>query len=189
MIRIGVIGDIGSGKSHAARIFGYPVFNADKEVARLYKKNKKCYKKLKKKLPKYITSFPIKKNEIFKAILDNKKNLKKIVKIIHPLVRSKMNEFIKQNKGKRIVILDIPLLLENKINKKSDILIFINAKKKLINRRIRKRHGVNLKIVKELKKLQLPLELKKRKADFVIENNFNNNFIKKNVKKVLRKIL
>ena len=48
MIRIGVIGDIGSGKSHAARIFGYPVFNADKEVARLYKKNKKCYKKLKK---------------------------------------------------------------------------------------------------------------------------------------------
>ena len=189
MIRIGVIGDIGSGKSHAARIFGYPVFNADKEVARLYEKNKKCYKKLKKKLPKYITSFPIKKNEIFKAILDNKKNLKKIVKIIHPLVRSKMNEFIKQNKGKRIVILDIPLLLENKINKKSDILIFINAKKKLINRRIRKRHGVNLKIVKELKKLQLPLELKKRKADFVIENNFNNNFIKKNVKKVLRKIL
>ena len=63
MIRIGVIGDIGSGKSHAARIFGYPVFNADKEVTRLYEKNKKCYKKLKKKLPKYITSFPIKKTK------------------------------------------------------------------------------------------------------------------------------
>ena len=189
MIRIGVLGDIGSGKSHVAKLFGFPVFDADKEVARLYIKSRNCYKKLKKKLPEYIVSFPVKKNEISKAILDNKKNLKKIVQIIHPEIRFKMNKFIKKNRGKKIVILDIPLLLENKINKKNDILIFINAKKKEINKRLTKRHSVSLKIVKELKKLQLPLELKRGKADFVIENNFNNNFVKKNVKKVLKKIL
>ena len=61
MIRIGILGDIGSGKSFVAKSFGYPVFNADEEVAKLYKKDKKIFKKLKKELPKYIFSFPIKK--------------------------------------------------------------------------------------------------------------------------------
>ena len=90
MIRIAVTGDIGSGKSYIARLFGYPVFNADHEVAILYKKNKKCFYKLKKKLPKYITSFPVDKEELTKAIIDNDHNLKKIITIIHPEIRLKM---------------------------------------------------------------------------------------------------
>ena len=130
MIRIAVVGDIGSGKSYVAKQFGYPVFNADAAVIQLYKKNKKCFEKLKKILPKYIISFPINKKEISKAIIDNKNNLKKIVKIIHPEVRVSMNNFLSKNKSKKIVVLDIPLLIENKINKKKDVLVFIDAKKK-----------------------------------------------------------
>ena len=189
MIRIAVLGDIGSGKSHIAKQFGYPVFNADAEVARLYKKSRKCYNKLKKVLPAYIVSFPIKKNEISKAIIASRHNLKKIVKIIHPEVRSNMNIFIRKNKNKKFVILDIPLLMENKINKKSDILIFVDAKKKEINKRLKKRSNINLEIVKKFKRLQLPLEFKKKQSNFIIKNNFRNNFIKKNVKKMLKKIL
>ena len=131
MIRIAVLGDIGSGKSYVAKQFGYPVLNADVEVAKLYKKNR----------------------------------------------------------NKKFVILDIPLLIENKINKKNDILIFVEAKKKEISKRLKKRHNLNLKILKKLKKFQLPLELKKKKADFIIKNNFKNNSIKKNAKRVLGKIL
>ena len=112
MIRIAVLGDVGSGKSYVAKQFGYPVFNADVEVAKLYRKSRKCHKKLKKALPKYIVSFPIKKIEISKAIMDSQHNLKKIIKIVHPEVRSKMNNFIKKNKNKKIVILDIPLIME-----------------------------------------------------------------------------
>ena len=59
MIRIAVLGDIGSGKSYVARQFGYPVFNADAEVSKLYKKSRKCYVRLKKALPNYVTSFPV----------------------------------------------------------------------------------------------------------------------------------
>ena len=59
MIRIAVLGDIGSGKSHIAKLFGYPVFDADSEVLKLYKKSRKCYIKLKKILPDYIRSFPV----------------------------------------------------------------------------------------------------------------------------------
>jgi len=100
-----------------------------------------------------------------------------------------MNNFIKKNKNKKLIILDIPLLMENKINKKNDILIFVDAKKKEINKRLKKKLNINSKIVEKFKKLQLPVELKKQQSDFIIKNNFKNNSIKKNVKKVLEKIL
>ena len=141
MIRIGILGDIGSGKSYVAKNFGYPVFNADIEVGKIYKNDKKIFNKLKKILPNYIHSFPVDKNEISKAILANKSNLKKIIEIIHLEVRKKMNIFIKKNKNKKIVILDIPLLLENKINQKNDILIFVKSKKSDILRRLKKRRN------------------------------------------------
>ena len=96
MIKIGILGDIGSGKSYVAKNFGYPVFNADLEVGRLYKKDRKIFNKLRKVLPKYICSFPINKNEISKAILANKSNLKKIIKIVHLEIRKKMNKFFKK---------------------------------------------------------------------------------------------
>ena len=101
MIKIGILGDIGSGKSYVAKIFGYPVFNADTEVGKLYKKNKKIFRELKKILPKYIYSFPIDKNEISNAILANQSNLGKIVKIIHLRVRKEMNLFLNKNKNKK----------------------------------------------------------------------------------------
>ena len=76
MIRIGILGDIGSGKSFVAKKFGYPVFNADHEVSKLYKNDKKVYQKLKKIFPEYICQFPINKVQLSNAILANSKNLK-----------------------------------------------------------------------------------------------------------------
>jgi len=186
MIRIGIIGDIGSGKSHVAKKFGYPVFNADNEVAYLYRKSKKCFYKLKTKLPNYITSFPIKKIELLNAVKDNRNNIKKIEKIVHPEIRKKLKIFFKKNSNKTFVVLDIPLLLENKLNKKNDILIFVDAKKSELKKRLKKRKNKNLKI---LKKLQLPVEIKKKKADFIIKNNFNNKYVEKNVRNILQEIL
>ena len=122
MKRIGILGDIGSGKSYIAKCFGYPVFNADQEVANLYKKDKKILLKLRKVLPEYFNASLIDKENIAKAILDKKYNLKKIIKIVHIEIRKKLNFFLKKNKNKKIVILDIPLLLENKINKKNEFI-------------------------------------------------------------------
>ena len=95
-IRIGILGEMGSGKSYVANKFGYPVFNADIEVSKLYKKNKKIFYKLNKKLPKYISSFPVDKNQITKAILSNNANLRKILNIVHEEIRKKMNLFLKK---------------------------------------------------------------------------------------------
>jgi len=189
MIRIGIVGDIGSGKSYIAKQFGRPVFDADAEVAKLYKKSKKCYKKLKKKLPDHINSFPVKKNRILESIASNNNNLKKIIKIIHPEIIKKLNFFLKKNKNKKIVVLDIPLLIENNLNKKNDIIIFIDAPKKEINKRLKKRANYNQKIMQKFKKLQLNIKFKKKKANFIIKNNFKINSAKKNVKKLIKKIL
>ena len=189
MIKIGILGDIGSGKSYVAKQFGSPVFNADVEVTKIYKKNKICFSRLKNKLPKYIFSFPVKKKELGKAIIANQNNLKKIIKIVHPIVRSNMNKFLTKNKNKKMVVLDIPLLLENKINKKNYVLVFVDAKKKEIKKRLKKRSNYNEKIFNKLKKIQLPLEIKKRKSKFLIKNNFKSFYIKKNVKILKSKIL
>ena len=188
MIRIGILGDIGSGKSYVAQNFGYPVFNADYEVAKLYQRNKNVFNKLKVNLPKYIHSFPVEKKEISNAILANKNNLKKIVKIVHVEIRKKLNNFLKKNKNEKIVILDIPLLLENKINKRKDILVFVQSKKLFILKNLKKRKNFNLKLFKKFKAIQLPLSYKKKNSNFIIKNNFTKKTVNDAIKSILKKI-
>ena len=189
MIRIGILGDIGSGKSYVANEFGYPVFDADFEVSKLYNKNKKIFNRLKKILPKHIVSFPINKKEISSAILYNKNNLKKIVDIVHKEIRKKLNIFLKKNQKKKLIILDIPLLLENKINNKKDILIFVHSKKTEILKRLKKRNNFNKKLLKKFKEIQLSLDYKKKKSQFIIKNDFTKESVNRDVKKILKKIL
>ena len=189
MIKIAVVGDIGSGKSHIAKLFDYPVFNADQEVASIYKKNKNCFKKLKKNLPKYFLVFPANKIQIIKAIEDSEKNLKKITKIIHPEVRKKLSIFLKKNKKRKAVILDIPLFLENKLNQKNDIIIFIQSKESDIIKKLKMRNNFNINLYNQFKKIQLPLDYKKKKSNHIIKNNFTNNFVKKSIKKILKEII
>ena len=189
MIRIALVGDIGSGKSYIAKYFGYPVFNADFEVSKLYKNDRKIFNKLNKVLPKYIYSFPINKNQVSNAILSNNQNLKKIVKIVHLEIKKKMNIFLKKNKNKKIVILDIPLFLENKINKENDILVFVQSRKLDVVKKLKKRSNFNNRLLTKFKSIQLPLDYKKKKSHFIIKNNFTNKSIKLGIKNILKEIL
>ena len=188
MIRIGILGNIGSGKSYVANNLGYPVFDADYEVAKLYKKNKKIFLKLKKILPKNIKSFPIEKKEITGAILQKKDNLKKIIKIVHTEVRKKMNFFLKNNKNKKFIVLDIPLLLENKLNKKGDVLIFVDSKKSDILKKLTKRKNFNKKLFNKFQKIQLSSQYKIRKSNFIIKNDFTKKTVNINIKNVQKKL-
>ena len=189
MIKVAVIGGIGSGKSFIAKLFKYPVFNADEEVKLIYKKNRKCFINLKKKLPKLIKSFPVKKNELIKAINSDKKNLAKISSVVHPLVGKKMEIFLNKNKNSKMIILVIPLLIEKKLNKKGDILIFINTRKSNVISRLKKRKNYNVNILKELKKNQYSLLKKRKLANYVIDNNFSPNIMKLKIQKLIHKIL
>ena len=187
MIKIGILGDIGSGKSFVAKQFTCPVFDADKEVSRIYQSDKSCYKKIKKKFPMFIKSKTIKKKELGNAIKANKKNLKKLSDIVHPLVRKRMNIFFKKNSTKKMVVLDIPLLIENKLYDKNFYLIFIQSKLSEINKRLKKRPFYNSGITNILKKSQKSLVYKKKISNFVIKNNFKLLSLKKSIKIIKKK--
>ena len=189
MIRVGVIGGIGSGKSFISKLFKSPVFNADKEVEFLYKNNLECYKKLKKKLPRFVKSFPISKSQLIKAINEDKKNLKKISSVVHPLVRKKLKSFLNKNKKNKIIVLDIPLLIENKLYNKKDILIFVKSNQNKVINRLRKRKNYNKKILLNLKKNQANLLKKRKLANYIVDNNFSPNIMRKKIKYLKQKIL
>ena len=188
MIKIAILGDIGSGKTFVSKLFKLPVFNADKEVIKIYKSNKQCFHKLRKKFKNKTISFPINKKDLINLILEKKKNLKIINNVVHPIVRNKMKNFLKKNKREKAVVLDIPLFLENKLNRKTDYLIFVNSKKKNINRKIKQRKS-NLKLIKRLRKFQLSNKIKRKSADFIINNDFKKLNVKKNVIIIKKKIL
>ena len=100
-----------------------------------------------------------------------------------------MNIFLKKNKKSKFIVLDIPLLLENRLNKRKDILIFIQSSKTEIFKRLKKRENFNLKIINRFRKIQLPLDYKRKKSNFIIKNNFTNKLIKNQIRYILKQII
>ena len=99
-----------------------------------------------------------------------------------------MNTFIKKNKRKKFVILDIPLLLENKINNKKDILVFVESKKVEVLKKLRKRNNFNKKLYKKFRNIQLPPGYKKKKSNYIIKNDFTSKSAKRAIKNILKQI-
>ena len=135
MIKIALVGDIGSGKSFFSRLFKYPVFNADLEVNKIYSKDKNFNKLIKRKFPHETFSFPLKKEELIECILTNQGNLKRISKIVHPIVRKKLNIFLKNAKEKGHATINGKLMLLLQAQKAFEIWTGINPKidKKFLN--------------------------------------------------------
>ena len=189
MIVISLVGDIGSGKTYVSKLLKIPCFSADIEVRKLYKKNKNCFYALKKKFPKFIKTFPIKKKELSDLIRSNISHLKKIGLIVHPFIRTKLKIFLKKHNNKKMVVLDIPLYLENKMNKKNDIIVFLKTKEKDVEKILKKRKNYDKKILDILKKSQFSLNKKKNKSNYMLVNNYNSVTMKKKVNKLKNEIL
>ena len=183
MKAIGITGSIGSGKTTVAHLLAgkkYPLFSADKIVSTLYKK--KNFKKLLIKKFKLSNKKKI-KNQIKLILEENKKNFYKLESIIHPLVRKEMINFLK--KKDKIIFLEIPLLIESKLNKYFDKLIFVGATRKLRLKRHIKKKG-DEKTFKLLNKRQLSETVKKNICDYTINNNYSLAILKKNVQNFLK---
>ena len=188
MIIIGIIGKIGSGKTYIANKITKFNFNADKEVNKIYKKNKKFYNTIKKVFPNQITKFPIDKKELQRIVNKNKNNLKKLGKIVHPIVRAELKKFLKKYSKKKVIVLDIPLLLENNIKIKNIILVYVDAKTNEIINKLKGRKNFNKKTYKIMAKNQLPSVYKKKRCNFVIRNNFKKEFVIKQLNELKVKL-
>ena len=185
MIKIGITGSIASGKTTASKILSYkrgPLFSADKIVKNLYRT--KHFKQLVSKKFNIINNIRL-KDKISKTILKNKKNIKKLEKLIHPLVRKKMNKFSILYKNKKILFYEIPLLIENKLTKYFDVIIFIKAHKKIRLKRFILKGG-EVKLFNFLNKKQMVDSKKIKFCDHVIANEKNLNFLKKNLSEIIK---
>jgi len=186
MKRIGITGSLASGKSTASKILQKkgPVFNADNIVKKLYSQSK-FRKYISKKLK--IQNRSDLKSSIKQKILKDKSFIKKLEKIIHPLVRTEMQDFIKKNKNKKLTFFEIPLLVESHLMKNFDTIIFIKAKRSLRLERFKKKGG-NKNFFNILNRKQFSEKMKAKHCDHIIINEKNLNNLKKNLINVLKKI-
>ena len=184
MIKIGITGSIASGKTTAGKIVSKkrgPFFSADIVVKSLYKKlkfRKLVAKKLAFKLDKNF------KESIKRKILLKKQNLKVLEKIVHPQVRKEMFAFIKKNQKKKFLFLEIPLLIESKLMKNFDLIIFIKSKKKIRLKRYLSKGG-DIKLFSFLNNQQLKESKKINFADYIIVNNKSLIFLRKRLLNII----
>jgi len=188
MIKIGITGSLASGKSTVAKLISgnkHPIFSADKVVRALYRKRIFINKTKKKFYLKNTKNF---KKKIKNIIKKDKKALKKLEQIIHPLVRSEMRAFIKEKKNIKIKIFEIPLLIESKLTKYFDVILFVGAKKNIrLKRYVAK--GGDKKIFTVLEERQNKPNKKIKISDHVIYNNKSIKNLKKNVRRLMKDIL
>ena len=186
MIKIGITGSLASGKTTASRILSSrrgPLFSADKVVKELYQN--KNFKSLIRKTFNIKNNNQIKKS-LKKLILENKKNIKKLEKIIHPLVRKRMRSFTLKNRNKKFLFYEIPLLIESKLMKYFNIIVFIKAKKQLRLKRFQSKNG-DKKLFTFMNNKQMPDKKKKKFCDFVVVNEKNKSILKKNLLVIMKK--
>ena len=182
MTIIGITGSIASGKTTVAHLMAgkkYPLFSADIVVSNLYKKkkfNEILVQKFKLNSKRKI------KDQIKLILRKNKKNLYKLESIIHPFVRKEMTNFFK--KKNKMLFLEIPLLIESKLNKYFDKLIFVGANKNLRQKRYIKKKG-DKKTFILLDKRQLSSAVKRDACDHTIENNYSLAILRKDVKNLM----
>jgi len=186
MIKVGITGSLASGKTTASRILSFrrgPLFSADKVVKELYRN--KHFKSLISKRFNIRNNNQIKKS-LKKLIMGNRKNIKKLEKIIHPLVRKKMKSFTLQNRNKKFLFYEIPLLFEKKLMKFFNVIIFIKAKKQLRIRRFQSR-SEDKKLFNLLNSKQMIDSKKVKLCDHVIVNEKNLKILKKNLYAIITK--
>ena len=186
MIKIGITGSLASGKTTASKILSScrgPLFSADKAVEELYKN--KHFKFLVSRRFRIKNNSQIKKS-LKKLILKNKVNIKKLERIIHPLVRKKMKKFTSQNRNKKLLFYEIPLLIESKLMKHFNVIIFIKAKKQLRLKRFKSKSG-DKNLFNILNNKQMNDKKKIKFCDHIVVNEKNLNILKKNLLVIISK--
>ena len=191
MVRIGILGSVGSGKTFIANIFkelSFNIFSADNEVANIYKNNKIVNKKIAKFFKLKLYKGKINKQDLRDSLKKNPKKFKFLNKIIHPIVRKRLDIFLSRFKKNKLVVLDIPLLVENKMLNFVDILVLVKTRSNSFLSRIKKRKNFDKQFLSILKKQQASEKIKEGYADFIIYNSSKNK-VKLQVKNIIDKII
>ena len=174
VIKIGITGSIGMGKSTVSSIFrnnNIKVWDADFEVHNLYKKGKEGYNSIISIYPELKDKVEINRKKVSNLLREKKIDLKLIEEIIHPLLIRSREEFIKKNKKDKLLIFDIPLLYETKAYIWLDYVINVFCSKKSQIKRLKQRENFDIKKINYLISKQISVNQKNKKADYVINTD------------------
>ena len=174
VIKIGITGSIGMGKSTVSSIFknnNIKVWDADFEVHNLYKKGKEGYNSIISIYPELKDKVEINRKKVSNLLREKKIDLKLIEEIIHPLLIRSREEFIKKNKKDNFLIFDIPLLYETKAYIWLDYVINVFCSKKNQIERLKQRENFDIKKINYLISKQISVNQKNKKADYVINTD------------------
>ena len=192
MIKIGLTGSIGMGKSETARIFsglGIPVYDADASVHKLYESGNTGALAIKKIFPEAISGDGSVDRKILGGIVvGNKTNIKKLEDIIHPLLKNDRLDFFEKNINEKIVVLDIPLLFETKGESQVDYVVVVSTSDNIQKQRVLERPDMTEDKFEKILLSQMPNEVKCQKADFIIDTSISVDDAKKQVLNILKKI-
>ncbi len=187
-IKIGITGSIGMGKTTVSLMFkknGIKVWNADKEVHKLYKNGNEGYKKIISIYPQLKDKNEINREKISHLIRQKKIDLKKIEKVIHPLLILNRIKFIEENKKQNIIVFEIPLLYETGADEWLDYVISVYCSNKTQMERLSERKNFNEKKINYLLTQQISIEKKNKNADFLINTDKRKIDIEKEVKEII----
>lgn len=189
MIKIGLTGSIGMGKSTTSKLFlkqGVPVYDADASVHKLYKKGQEGSKHIQKIFPKAITAEgSVNRDLLSKEVLGNKEKLKKLESIIHPLLIESRKLFFKKNKNSKLCVLDIPLLFETGGEGSVDFTVVVSTSYEIQRKRVLARKNMTEEKFEKILSVQIPSEEKCKKADFIIDTSIDIDDAEKQVKDII----
>ena len=176
MIKIGITGSIGTGKTtigNMLKIFNIPVFNSDKIVGKILKSNESVKKQINKIWPGVLIKKQnvIDKNKLRKIIFANTECKKKLEKIIHPLVENERIIFTGNHKKRKILAFDVPLLYEKKQQKKYDYIFLASCSYSLQKIRVLKRVGMDESIFMKINETQISTSDKIKMKPIVIKTD------------------
>ena len=195
MIKIGVTGNIGSGKTTLTKLFDSQktfIFNADKEAKKHLKKHSVLQKKIINIFGnEIVTGTDLDFQKLANVAFKNKKNQEILNGIIWPevslLIEYSLREAEKENF--KYFVVDAALLFEANFNHFFDYIILVTADEKIRLDRALKRKTIDLSQIKKRMVLQLSDKQKINTSDFVIYNNKNKNDLKKEFQIILKKII
>ena len=194
MIKVGITGGIGSGKSYICNIFkelGVKIYDADKMAKQLMVSNRDVIKNIKHNFGTiaYLDNGELNRDHLSSVVFSNSDKLAILNSIVHPALLTDFASFAEESerRGEKIVIMEAAILIESGFDQFMDKILVINADYELRIKRATERDNVDIEKVKSRMSAQINDEERNKKADFIIFNN-KNDLLLPQILEFLRKI-
>ena len=188
MIRLGLTGSIGMGKSTVARMFadqGVPVFDADAAVHQLQGPEGALVDEIESAFPGTTDARGVNRTALAERVLDDPDALHRLEALIHPAVARRREAFLAANRDSPLVVLDIPLLFEKGGWNQVDKVAVVSAPPEVQRGRVLSRPGMTEEKFARILALQMPDPEKRARADFVVETDSSMEETRGSVRRII----